>query len=268
MRQSWNEEKIWLLVPNHKDMTSFIKNSAGAWQAAKRLGISELVKAKFISKKRGAYTFEEIVEIAAPCKKRSELRIKNRSVYNAAKDMGVFDIVCAHMDKPLTEAYEYQELVGLALQCKERQEFREKHPGAYSVACDREILDEICSHMPEAKNKKHTLEEVISFFAKDKYTVIDKEYKNANTKIKTICPEGHSYSVKYGDFYTGYRCADCVKANVSRMELELSGALKEYYPELIKKRFNVTVENKSFIKGFETDIFNPKTKLITIPLNI
>ena len=127
MRQSWNEDKIWNLIPNHKDMTSFIKNNAGAWQAARRLGISELIKASFVSKKRGAYTFEEIVKIAAPCKKRSELRAKNRAVYNAAKRMGIFEVICAHMDEPLTEAYEHQELVDLALQCKERQEFREKN---------------------------------------------------------------------------------------------------------------------------------------------
>ena len=105
------------------------------------------------------------------------------------------------------------------------------------------------------------MEEVIAFFAKDKYTVVDKEYKNANTKIKTICSEGHRWSVRYGDFYTGYRCADCVLANVSRMELELLDALKKHFPELIKKRFRVKVLDKPFIHGFEADIFNPKTKL-------
>jgi hypothetical protein len=174
--------------------------------------------------------------------------------------MKILDEICSHMPPPLTEAYTYQELFDLAQSCDSRQQFRDEHAGAHAVACKRGILGKICEGMPESKNQKHTMEEVVVFFAKDNYKVVSREYKNANTPLETICPAGHTHFVKYGDFYTGYRCSDCVLKNVSKMELELLETLKKYVPELIKKKFRVIVLDKLFIKAFEVDIYDPKKK--------
>lgn len=56
---------------------------------------------------------------------------------------------------------------------------------------------------------KYTIEEVTDIFKKDGYVLISKKYKNAVSNLKTICPNGHKYSVRLGNFIYGYRCRKC-----------------------------------------------------------
>lgn len=46
-------------------------------------------------------------------------------------------------------------------------------------------------------------------FEKEGYSLISKEYVNANSKLKTLCPKGHDWDVTYGHFYDGKRCGEC-----------------------------------------------------------
>ena len=262
MRKNWDyPDEIIQLALKHGSMTDFIKNSAGAWQAAKRFGIDKKIKSLMPVKKTRAYTYEELKEFALSCGTRGEFKKKSPSKYNAARDMEILDEICSHMPPPKTEAYTYEELEALVKTCSSNQEFRDKYPGAYTVACSRKVLKKLCKDFPEAKNKKHTREEVVAFFGKDGYEVVSEKYVNANTRLETICPAGHTYFVRYGDFYTGYRCADCVLNNVSKMELELLEALRKYVPELKRKKFKVTVLNKSHIKAFEVDMYDSEKKI-------
>lgn len=59
------------------------------------------------------------------------------------------------------------------------------------------------------KSQKLSYEEVKSVFEKEGYKLISKEYVNANTLLETICPQGHNYKTKLGNFKTGYRCPIC-----------------------------------------------------------
>lgn len=44
------------------------------------------------------------------------------------------------------------------------------------------------------------------------YTLISKSYKNTLTSLKMICPSGHPYSAKWGNFMTGFGCRICASA--------------------------------------------------------
>jgi len=41
------------------------------------------------------------------------------------------------------------------------------------------------------------------------YKLISKTYKNAHTKLKLQCPEGHIFEMSYAHFYYGRRCPIC-----------------------------------------------------------
>ena len=41
------------------------------------------------------------------------------------------------------------------------------------------------------------------------YQLVSKEYKNNHTKLKMICPKGHSFEITYSNFQSGKRCPIC-----------------------------------------------------------
>lgn len=65
---------------------------------------------------------------------------------------------------------------------------------------------------------KLTYEFVKSEFEREGYELISKEYKNANSKVLTICPEGHEWEVTYAHFYDGKRCGVC--SNNKKLEYD------------------------------------------------
>ena len=73
------------------------------------------------------------------------------------------------------------------------------------------------------KFKKLSQENVQKFLNKFGYDIVG-EYKNANEKIKILCPEGHIYPATYGHFYDGKRCPHCKK---STGEIRISEYLKK-----------------------------------------
>ena len=71
----------------------------------------------------------------------------------------------------------------------------------------------ICSH-----KAKLTYEFVKNEFEKEGYSLISSEYKNANSKLITICPNGHEWNTTYARFYSGKRCGRC--ANNQKLEFD------------------------------------------------
>lgn len=57
-------------------------------------------------------------------------------------------------------------------------------------------------------------------FNKEGYTLISKEYVNNNTKMQTICPEGHKWETTYNNFQKGYRCRVCAGKEVAHEYVE------------------------------------------------
>lgn len=108
-------------------------------------------------------------------------------------------------------------------------------------------------------------------FEKEGYTLISKDYKNANTKLKTICPKGHNWEVTYGHFYDGKRCGECdpskkLDYNFVKSEFEKRGYIlisKKYINacsslEVIcpKGHFTNTITWHNFKKGQGCKICN------------
>lgn len=63
-------------------------------------------------------------------------------------------------------------------------------------------------------------------FEKEGYTLISKTYKNANTKLKVKCPNGHIWETTYAHFYDGKRCGIC--SNNKRFSYE---EVKKYFED-------------------------------------
>ena len=80
-----------------------------------------------------------------------------------------------------------------------------------------------CPHC--AKNKKLTYKEVYDLFDKYGYELLSKEYINAHSKLLVKCPEGHTYKVRYADFYSGKRCPYC---QTSKGENKIKIYLNDY----------------------------------------
>jgi len=67
----------------------------------------------------------------------------------------------------------------------------------------------ICGKQSMIQKMKLTYNEVKHFIESKGYTLLSKEYINANTKLTVKCDKGHIYKVKYGHFQQGHRCAIC-----------------------------------------------------------
>ena len=60
-----------------------------------------------------------------------------------------------------------------------------------------------------AGNVKFTTDFVRSELLKEGYILISTEYINTNTKLKSICPNGHEHEAPFSSWRNGYRCGKC-----------------------------------------------------------
>ena len=84
-------------------------------------------------------------------------------------------------------------------------------------------------------SKKHTIEYVKQCFESDGYTLVSEEYKNAHSKLISICPNGHEYIVSFTKWLSGRRCL-CGRGK-QRLTIEFikKGFEKRGYTLLSKK---------------------------------
>lgn len=67
-----------------------------------------------------------------------------------------------------------------------------------------------CATNKRADNDRFTYEYVNEEFNKKGYILISKEYVNTNTKLQTICPNGHDWETTFSNFHNcGGRCPKC-----------------------------------------------------------
>ncbi len=93
-------------------------------------------------------------------------------------------------------------------------------------------------------SKKLDFHDVKLSFEVEGYTLISKEYKNNKSKLRYICPNGHTHSINWNNWSTGYRCYYC-NGNISptiddvRQSFEMEGYT------LINKNY---INNRSKLK--------------------
>ena len=94
------------------------------------------------------------------------------------------------------------------------------------------------------RNKKHTYDHVYSYIKSKNYTLLSKEYKNSQTKLKIKCNKGHEFEMKYNKFQQGQRCPFCADNKKKSINQIKETMAKENYTLLSKEYKN----NKSPLK--------------------
>jgi len=90
-----------------------------------------------------------------------------------------------------------------------------------------------------AGNQKHSYEYIKEFIEKEGYKLLSKEYKNANTKLKLECTEGHKFWMRWSHFKKNHRCHICYKNSLKlTYEKIKEGIEKEGYKLLSKEYRN------------------------------
>ena len=139
----------------------------------------------------------------------------------------------------------------LKIQCSEGHQYNVKYnnlqQGQKCAAC--------------AGNKKHTYDNIKNQIEKEDYKLLSKEYKDALSKLKIQCPEGHQYNVTYGNFSQGKRCPFCWDMeNHSRSEKDCLNVVKQLTNENVIENNRTQIVNPRTNKFLELDIWIPSLK--------
>lgn len=57
--------------------------------------------------------------------------------------------------------------------------------------------------------KKLSYQEVKKYIEENEYSLLSDEYKNNKTKLKMMCPNGHTFEMKFNSYKSGSRCPMC-----------------------------------------------------------
>jgi len=108
-------------------------------------------------------------------------------------------------------------------------------------------------------SKKLTYNEIKEYIESYGYQLLSKTYKNAHTKLKMKCPEGHIYEVKYCRFKAGDRCPVCYhQSTSSESEREIQRFVEAIYNGEIIKNDRNTIINPSTNYYLELDVYLPE----------
>jgi hypothetical protein len=114
-----------------------------------------------------------------------------------------------------------------------------------------------------AGNKKLTIEKVKQMFKDQKYELLSTEYINSQTKLDTICPNGHKWSVTWNNFQRGNRCMVCSRNDgnhVSKGEKQVVEYVKYIYDGEVIENDRTVVYNTLTGYPLELDIYLPTIK--------
>ncbi len=103
--------------------------------------------------------------------------------------------------------------------------------------------------------KKLTYEFVKSNLDKEGYKLLDKEYKNSQSKLKYRCPRNHVHSISWDNWKQGYRCPYCVGVNKPSFE-EVKNSFENDGYTLLSNKYvnNITKLKYRCPKGHEHSI--------------
>tara|TARA_Y100000034_G_scaffold136985_1_gene217997 strand:- start:3946 stop:5565 length:1620 start_codon:yes stop_codon:yes gene_type:complete len=143
--KKWTKEKIIAEAKKYDTRSNFKKNNAAAYQAARRLGILDIV-CSHMKIKLKRHTKESIIKEAKNYRTKKEFSVKSPSAYNKALKLGILNNACSHMVCGRTK-WSKKKIKIIAKKYKKRSNFQKFEPNAYSAARRFNILDEACSHM-------------------------------------------------------------------------------------------------------------------------
>jgi len=108
-------------------------------------------------------------------------------------------------------------------------------------------------------NKKKTYNDIREYIESYNYKLLSKEYKNAHTKLKLQCPEGHKFNMKWNGFHTGQRCPICFyESKSSKPEKEVQEFVSNIYNGTVINNDRNTIINPQTGWNLELDVYLPE----------
>ncbi len=164
----WDIESIRKEALKYKTMAEFEKRSRGAYKAALKLNILDIV-CGHIEYLRKYWTFEELKQEALRYTSRTQFKKNNLSAYQSARNSKILDTICSHMPKRVDQSGEnsatfkwtHEMIKDQALKYKTRTSFARGNPAAYQAAQKRDILDIVCTHMKRPSNTSKPEKELL-----------------------------------------------------------------------------------------------------------
>jgi hypothetical protein len=209
------------------------------------------------------HTDKSIAKKAAKCETKKEFKQRYPSEYILAHNRGIFSKITKHMidSNPAGEThsnskYSNEELSVIARNCKTISELIETHYDVYKILRNRKLFKKFTSHMPLMIGENHP-------HAKYKNSEIIQKGSTYRTQVEFMRNDPNSYKIAWKrkllekiDFIDG------PYVNTSVMERDILELVKSIYPlsKKLKDR-RVKIEGKSFIKGFDIDVFIPQLNL-------
>lgn len=92
---------------------------------------------------------------------------------------------------------------------------------------------------------------------KEGYNLLS-SFKSSSFKMNTRCPNGHEWSVKWGDFYTGYRCGECGRLKNEKKCKEIIESITEKKFKKIKPKWLLNPKTGG---RMEIDCFNEDLRI-------
>jgi len=115
------------------------------------------------------------------------------------------------------------------------------------------------------KNIKHSYEYIKQYFEEKDHKLISTEYKNNNNYLDVICPNNHTFKIKFNDFYQGHGCSICAVQKRKDTCLEKYGVENPMQNDIIfsksmKIRYKfkkvITPSGKEiYLQGYEPQVY-------------
>jgi hypothetical protein len=251
MKLKWTFEELAEEAKKYKTRIEFQKNSCGAYQAARKRKILNKICShmEFLCY---PWTDEELAQEALKYDTRSEFVKNSNGAYHAAHKRKILDKICSHMED-VHHYWTNEELAEEAKKYKTKTEFRKNSSKAYDAALSRKILDKICSHM----------EDIHHYWTYEELAQEAKKYKT-KTEFRKNSPKAYDAAKRR-------RIIDQICSHMkalggtSTQETELRDMIKSVYPKILSlkirsKRKESLVKGKSYIQGFDIDIYVPELR--------
>ena len=103
----------------------------------------------------------------------------------------------------------------------------------HSITLDNLLQGKRCAYC--TGNIKKTREGINKYFINENYILVSTDYTKSNTKLNTICPNGHDYKVCWNNWQQGQRCPKCNNVGTSNFEKEVKQFIIEQGIEIIER---------------------------------
>ena len=149
----WTKEEIENEAKKYLTRNQFYKNSPGAYNAAKKLGLfDEVTSHMYVS--RTPWTYDMLEKEAKKYLTRNEFHKNSPAAYSAARLRGILDDITKHMEWLGGEKWDWDKILELTKTVKTYKELDSKFPGA--------------ANWVRNNNKKDELKKIIDFTGQPK----------------------------------------------------------------------------------------------------